>query len=231
MRLFPRLTINLGIRWERDGAWRDVFDRWAYFDVSTGQLVYPQNAKMSFTSFPYPYRFENTRDIKRPANLAFSPRVGFAFRPFNNGSTVIRGAYGLFQGQPIANPVMNAATAPPYFLRQSMASGSTTPELTFGYFPTVAAGTLLPTNPSFITIDPRNYRNEYIQQWNLGFAKQFLSDFSLKVLYVGSKGTHLNRRYETNSASPAAGTIQARRRSQPTNVFDTGTALSTFHDW
>ncbi|QNI35754.1 TonB-dependent receptor [Edaphobacter albus] len=209
--VLPRLTLNLGIRWERDGAWRDIYDRWAYFDANTGQLVYPRTAKIPFTTFPYPYRFEDIRDIKHPQS-GVSPRIGFAFRPFDTSDTVIRGAYGLFLGQSIANPVQNAATAPPFFLRQTSTSGSTTPELQFGVFPTVSSNSLLPTNPSFITLDPRNYRNGYIQQWNLGFAKQFFKDYSLKVLYVGSKGTHINRRSETNPAPPATGTIQARRR-------------------
>jgi len=212
-RITEKLTINAGLRYERDGRWTDAYDRWAYFDQNAGQIVYPRTATMSYTTFPYPFRFDDIRDIKRPSNLTFSPRLGFAFRPFANNATMIRAAYGLFQGQPTVNPVQNAATAPPFFLRQTLTSGSTTPQYAFGVFPASSANSLLPTLPSFITIDPRYYRNAYIQQWNLGIEKQFFSDFAVKISYVGSKGTHLDMRSEVNPAyPPAAGAVQARRR-------------------
>jgi hypothetical protein len=211
-RATEKLTINAGLRYERDGRWTDHYDRWAYFDQDAGQIVYPLNATMSYTTFPYPYRFEDMRAIKRPSNLGFSPRLGFAYRPFGDNTTVIRGAYGLFQGQPTANPVQNAATAPPFFLRQTITSGSTTPQYAFGSFPSASSNSLLPTIPSFITIDPRVYRNAYIQQWNLGIEKQ-ISDFAVKISYVGSKGTHLDMRSEINPAyPPGPGAVQSRRK-------------------
>ena len=63
-----RLTLNLGLRWERDGAWREKDDRWGYFDFTRGEVVYPESAKTPFTTFPYPFRFDENRDLKKPQN-------------------------------------------------------------------------------------------------------------------------------------------------------------------
>ena len=62
------LTLNLGLRWERDGAWREKDDRWGYFDFTRGEVVYPESAKTPFTTFPYPFRFDENRDLKKPQN-------------------------------------------------------------------------------------------------------------------------------------------------------------------
>ncbi|MDX2031293.1 MAG: TonB-dependent receptor [Blastocatellia bacterium] len=210
-----RLTLNLGLRWERDGAWREKDDRWAYFDFTRGQVVYPKTAKTPFQAFPYPFRFDDNRDIKKPQNNAFAPRFGFALRPFNHNRTVVRGAYGIFFGQPLGFLALNSAiTFPPFSLRQVATSGTTTPQLRIGVFPGVNPSTLIATNPGgLFSLNPDELINGYVQQWNFGIEQEIVRDVALKVSYVGNKGTHLERRYEANPAlPPAAGAINPRRR-------------------
>jgi hypothetical protein len=210
-----RLTFNLGLRWERDGAWTEKDDRWGWFDFKTGQVVYPKTAKTQFTTFPYPFRFDDNDDIKTPQNNAFGPRFGFALRPFNNNRTVVRGAYGIFFGQPLGFVALNSAiTFPPFSLRQVATSGTTTPQLRFGVFPGVDPSTLIAANPGgLFSVTPNELRNGYVQQWNFGVEQELFRDVALKVSYVGNKGTHLERRFEGNPAlPPAAGAINPRRR-------------------
>lgn len=210
--VLQRLTLNVGLRWERPGNWTDVLNRWGWFDADAGELVYPRHSQMPYTTFPYPARFDDSNAIKRAVNLQFSPRFGFAFRPFNNNGTVVRAAYGLFQVQDIINPVNNAGTAPPFYLRQTVTSGSTTPQLEFGVFPSTTGNALLPTNPSFITIDPRHFRSGYVQQWNAGIEHEFPAGIAGKLSYVGSRSVHLDQRSEINPAwPPGPGSVQARR--------------------
>jgi hypothetical protein len=198
-----RLTLNLGLRWERDGAWTEANNRFAYFDFGTGQVVYPKSAGMPFTTFPYPFRFDNIDAMKQPTNKAFAPRFGFALRPFADNRTVIRAAYGIFFGQPIANVILNDAfTPPPFQLKQTVISDTATPQLQFGIFPGIKASTLIPTNPAFFTSNPYSYTNGYVQQWNFGVERQLASTLAVKAAYVGSKGTHLEERREGNPALP-----------------------------
>jgi Carboxypeptidase regulatory-like domain len=229
-----RLTLNLGLRWERDGAWREKDDRWGYFDLSRGEVVYPKSAKTQFTTFPYPFRFDENRDLKKPQNDAFAPRFGFALRPFNDNKAVMRGAYGIFYGQPLAFLVLNSAvTFPPFSLRQVATSGTTTPQLRIGVFPGVDPSTLIAANPGgLFSINPDELVNGYVQQWNFGVEHELLRDVALKVSYVGNKGTRLERRYEANAAlPPAAGAINPRRRFPRFQGItqQESTSFSTYH--
>jgi hypothetical protein len=225
--------LNLGLRWERDGNWTEKYDRWAYFDFKTGQVVYPKTAQIPFTTFPYPFRFDDIESFKKPSNKAFAPRIGFAVRPFADNSTVVRGAFGVFWGQAIISVISNTvSTPPPYFLRQTLTSGSTTPELRFGIFPGASPDQLLPTNPSFFTHDPSTFTNGYVQQCNLGIERQLPQDLAVKASYVGSRGNHLDLRYEGNPAlPPGPGSIQPRRRYPNIGSITVGDSVgfSTYH--
>lgn len=210
--VFSRLTINMGLRLEGDGSWREANDRFAYFNFQTGQLVYPKAADLPFTTLPYPYTFANFNVLKEPAWHQFAPRLGFAYRPFNDNKTVIRGAYGVFWTQPIANIFLNSTSMPPYVLTQSATSGTTSPQLQFGVFPGVSASSLIPVNPTFFFNNPYSFTDGYVQQWNFGVERQIFGSTALTVSYVGNKGTHLEGRREGNPAlPPAPGPIQSRR--------------------
>jgi hypothetical protein len=210
--VLPRVTLNLGLRWERDGAWREKNDRWAYFDYAKGQLVYPDTLKFNF-ALPYPSRFDPNTDMKQPTNRAFAPRVGFAYRPFGDARTVVRAAYGIFYTQPIANVLLNNTFTAPFQLRTTMNSGTTNPEIRLGVFPGLTAASALTPNPAAFTSDPYLYGNGYVQQWNIGIERQVMRDMAVRVSYVGSKSTHLERRYEGNpSLPPGPGSLDARRR-------------------
>ena len=65
-----------------------------------------------------------------------------------------------------------------------------------------------------------NFKNAYIQHWNFGIQREFLGNLLVEAAYVGSKGTRLNRRANTNSAEPNGpfATIQLRDvPAQPIN--------------
>lgn len=224
-----KLTLNLGLRYELDGAWREAGDRFAYFDFALGQVVYPQDAQTPFRTFPYPSRFDDVDAIRPARNRQFAPRVGFAYRPFADGTTVLRAAYGVFWGQPIANIFLNTAFTPPPFSLQQNLTGNA---LQFGVFPGTGASSLIPTNPSFFTISPDDFTNSYVQQWNVGVERQVAFNIALKASYVGSKGTHLERRYDGNYGLPSTVAItNARRRfaNFAAIQLQESTARSSYH--
>lgn len=220
-----RLTLNLGIRWERDGAWKEENNRFGYFDFRTGQVVYPSGLPAELRTVldaygtataanpnAFKFRYEDLDSMRAARNKQFAPRIGFAFRPFNDSSTVIRGAYGVFWGQPIANVYLNVAFTPPPFSLGQTVSGA---NQQWGVFPGVTPSTLVPTNPSFFTITPDEFYNSYVQQWNLGIEREIGWDTALKVSYVGSRGANLEKRYDFNYGQPALTAITAARRRYP----------------
>jgi len=209
VRVLPSLTLNVGLRWEGDLGTTRTNYQFAYFDFVAGELVYPKKVKIPF-DLPYPHRFEDLERMNHRTLSAFAPRVGFAWRPLSDNNTVVRSSYGVFWTNPLEFILQQAI--PPFLLTQIMTSGTTEPELTFGVFPSVETGSLVAVRQSFQTFTP-DVGPGYVQQWTFGIERQLGADVALKVSYVGSKGTHLERRWEANAAlPPGPGPINDRRR-------------------
>jgi len=84
-RITPRLTLNLGLRWELHTPWDEVKDRQTNFGLISGQ-IYEAGQSCPFSDCNALYNQYN-------GITNFQPRVGFAYNAFKN--TVIRGAYTL----------------------------------------------------------------------------------------------------------------------------------------
>jgi Carboxypeptidase regulatory-like domain len=168
----PDLTLELGLRYEWNMTPSERYDRFIVFDPKSASLV----------------RVGTGIDaIYHENNKNFQPRVGFAWTPFKNGKTVLRGAYGIYVDQPMTSIVTATSGNPPLAI-----------PLTF-------TGTVRLDNainvagPSGLapqTID-HDFDNAYMQSWNLNAQHEF-SKFVLMVGYIGSKGTHLITRRNLN---------------------------------
>ena len=82
-RVTPRLTLNLGLRWDLITWPVEKFNNQSNFDIFTGQLQIAGQDGNSRSFIPVDYQ-------------NFAPRIGFAYDLFGNGKTKISGGYGIF---------------------------------------------------------------------------------------------------------------------------------------
>ncbi len=153
-----------------------------------------------------------------------APRVGFAWTPFKDSSTVVRGGYGMFYGNTpsiligtaLSNNGINVQT-----ITFTGASLPTYPNNVCGA-PTVSPNCAVPTGgtvakPSIYAFAP-NYQQPQIQQYNLQIERQLAKDMSFSVGYLGVRGEHIQRTRDINLSAPTAASIQVA--GDPSTVYN-----------
>jgi hypothetical protein len=162
-------TLNLGLRYT-------IFD---LFDEANGKanpFDFDTCGAQGYCGVGSSFGQQNYGDV--------DPRVAFAWTPWKNGRTVIRGGFGMYhedgqlddQNLPAKNEVRSYA-----------ATGSSKSPLSYPV--TFGAGT---TSPN---AEQRDRKDSYVEQWSFSAQRELSADFVGTVSYLGSHGVHL---LETN---------------------------------
>ncbi len=194
-KLRPNLTINLGLRWEYQGALDEAHGQISVLDPAlTGSIGNAGEGALGA------FHLGNPSVNSNPAN--FAPRLGVAWNP-NGGKLVVRAGYGIVWNTFTFTPLSSARTNPPLnynfglngaaaFQGQnnfdSLVNG-TAPIIVQAQQQLGSFGDL--TNFGSLSTVNRNLKNAYVQQYNLGFEYRLAPATVASVAYVGAKGTHL----------------------------------------
>jgi outer membrane receptor protein involved in Fe transport len=167
-RMTPRLSVNIGLRY--DFATNPVGVRHPLY-----ALVDPPNG----TAFQ-----KVTNAFKSSPNRKnWDPRFGFAWDPFQNHKTSLRGGFGIFHNRVASRAYARGyAAAPPYFLNSFFAPPFPNP------FPTAPQPPPINTTiGAFYNLDNAPYQ----MQWNLNLQREVFANSVLTIGYVASRGVHL----------------------------------------
>jgi hypothetical protein len=193
----PRLTFNLGLRWDYYGVIDEERKRFSNFDPTLGLVL------------------EGTGGLDKLYNSDwnnFSPRIGVAWDVGGKGKTVVRAGWGLyydafsqdfFVGQLPFNTFNPGPAYNPVGPSAILFSFSTVPQIQSG----------VPIYTDFLDSDvfavDRNLRTPYIQNFNLNLQRELFPSGVLQVGYVGSHGTKLFRYRDINQPpNPAVSTAR-----------------------
>jgi hypothetical protein len=213
-KITPKLTLNLGLRYDVSLPRTERHNRMNYFDPN---VTSPLNG--GTISYSDPITGQN---VTRPLlggevfNSAsqrtnwvtdwkdFQPRIGFSY--LLNTKTVVRGGYGIYYDQTRSgangllsygsqgfNQYSNLVTtyqndgATPYLhLSDPFPNGLTLPTgSSLGLLNDVGYGAIGPVRTGFYA------RTPYEQSWSLGFERQLTSNMVFTANYIGKKGTRL----------------------------------------
>src|SRR5262249_45046465 len=127
----------------------------------------------------------------------FAPVFGFAWDPFKNGKTSVRGGYGISYDTGLFGIVeQNVFANPP--LVSSVSISNTRLDNPGVVLPNISSAPVSLRGIPYDTMTP------YVQQWSLDVQREVSKGLILDVGYFGSKGTHLLGIVDLNLVPPGA---------------------------
>jgi len=176
----PRLTLNLGVRYEFSTPIYEDQNRLSNYDPTTNSIIKATGGSLY------------DRTLVHPDYKNFAPRLGFAYNLLDK--MVVRGGYGV--GYVHFNRLGSAdllATNFPQVTRaavtqdaSNIAGGICSGNNVAGCFRTTQEGypTVLPNNVTLYI--PSNTRTPYIQNWQLSIQRELSSNMLIDIAYVGN---------------------------------------------
>ena len=208
-----KLTINAGLRWEKEQGLQEV-NNGLVVNVD-GSVANPLAANVTGISPKGAVQYAGTNgrtSAGNPYSNKWGPRLGVAYQV--DSKTVIRAGYGIFfapqflQGSPIATVGYNQTTSYIASTDNNLTpTGSLTNPFPNGILQPVGSslGAATGNGQSFNLIDPKA-RSPYVQQYSFDVQRQLPFDIATEVAYVGSKSSHLTLGAATvneNALNPA----------------------------
>ncbi len=207
-RVTNRLTLNYGVRYELFAPPYEVQDKWANFNVVTGQLLIAG-------------RDGNGRRLRSIDANNLAPRLGITYGLTSDRKTVLRAGFGasFVEGNQGGGQLYKNL---PFFFSQVITTDQNgRPPLR------ISDGLPVPTAPdrndqlALTSGSPNawdfNLKSTQAMQWSLGVQREMVRDMIVDLSYVGSRTLGLVQNHNRNQSFPGAGAQGPRRPLFPVN--------------
>ncbi len=195
-RVTPKLTVNVGVRWEFATPLVDRDNNWSDFDPATGSMIRATGGSLY------------SRALVHPEYHDFQPRLGLAYSI--DPKMVVRAGYGIsydfFNRVGSAIEGINAPEALFGVLNQNIPAGGPVPP---GFLTTInsfSTGIANPSsfNPLVSNVDyiPANSPWPYIQNWFLSVQREIGWNTVFELAYNGNHSLNLPIIADLNQAYP-----------------------------
>ena len=211
----PRLTLNLGVRYDIFVPDQKIRDRIVNFDRTNLRLAYAGEDGVSRTA----------GKETRYGNIG--PRIGLAYDMTGKGTTIIRSGFGIsyFPVMPSGSNMLGEQV--PYVVSQTPYGNIPVNPTNWTNIPTIVRpfpeiSTLKPRttaelNAASIAILGHSFTNQTTSQltWNFSIQRQMGKSMLAEAAYAGSHGVHVLFGYNPNEVQPGLGSQASRRLLQP----------------
>lgn len=187
----PRLTLNLGLRWEYFGVQHNKNPKLDsnYYDAGSGSIFQQVRNGNVFIAPSSPRGVLWGKDLNN-----FAPRLGFAWDVFGDGKTSLRGGYGIGYERNFGNVTFNVIQNPPNYAVIALQAGIDLPVIPIS---TDNAGPLAGSKGS-TALPPVSLRNvkddirtAYAHFWSASIEREVMKNLFAALEYSGSKGVNL----------------------------------------
>jgi hypothetical protein len=187
----PRLTLNLGLRWEYFGVQHNVDPKLdSNFVLGAGSTLQDQirSGQVFSVGHTTGSPASPVGGLWKPKYHNFAPRVGFAYDLTGDGKTSLRGGYGIAYERNFGNVTFNVIQNPPAQFN-SVFQVAAQPLATNNLGPFGASGTIALPNPSLRYVR-QDIPDAYSQTWNLSLQREVLRNSLISFDYTGAHSIH-----------------------------------------
>ena len=187
-KVLPRLTLNLGLRWEYFGVQHNV-------NPNLDSNFYPSNNPNEFVAMEQgsvmPAPQSPIGELWKPSLHNFAPRVGLAWDLTGDGKTALRAGYGIGYERNFGNVTYNVLFNPPNYAIVDLIAGSNISNIpinaaNFGSLAGGSGSAALP--PSELRYVQPNIPQAYAHLFSASIERQLTSYMHLEVDYSASIG-------------------------------------------
>jgi hypothetical protein len=194
-----RLTLELGLRWDRFGK-ANYDDGFIFnWDRASGNVIVPQEALKAVSPlYPSNIKIVTGDAQQHPSMRNFVPRLGVAYRPFG-ANFVVRGGYGIYTET--IGRFARAQGGGPFQISETFFNSIQNGQPLFAMPNPFPAGAGSIASQSVSGFDPQT-RNGRLHQFNFTVERQF-RDIGVRLSYFGGRARGLNYNASINKPQPS----------------------------